>query len=81
MSKYAVVFRKDSDKLSTMCTVLFKSQVAAKQHIEADAAYVCKKHNAIDLGWIKPKTLDYYCIELKNGVKCYWQYFKLSAKQ
>jgi len=82
MSKYAVVFRKENDKLSSMCTVLFKSAKEAKSHIEADAQLtVCLKAGAKDLGWIKPDTLDYYCVRLKNGVKCFWQYFKLSAKQ
>lgn len=80
MKKFIVVFRKENDRLASVCTMAFKSQVAAKQHIEADAAYVCKKnYGALDLGWIKPKTLDYYCIELKSGEKCFWQYFQMPA--
>lgn len=79
MKKFIVAFRKENDRLASVCTMAFKSQAAAKQHIEADAAYVCKKHNALDLGWIKPKTLDYYCVELKSGVKCFWQYFLMPA--
>ena len=73
----AVVFRKDSDKLASMCTQKYRTVNAAKEHIEQDAQHVCKLHDGIDLGWIKPKTLDYYCIELKNGIKCYWQYFQI----
>lgn len=82
MSKYAVVFRKETDNLSSMCTILFKSAKEAKSYIETDAQLtVCLKAGAKDLGWIKPDSFDYYCVELKNGVKCFWQYFKLSAKQ
>ena len=73
-----VVFRKENKKLASMCMHKFKSVAEAKDHIEADAQRICAIHSGIDLGWIKPKTLDYYCIELKTGVKCYWQYFNIS---
>ena len=72
-----VAFRKETDKLVQVCTKTFRSTAAAKKHIEDDAASICQIYNALDLGWIKPKTLDYYCIELKNGTKCYWQYFEI----
>ena len=72
-----VVFRKDSDRLASVCLKKFKSVGEAKEHIEQDVQRICAMHDALDLGWIKPKTLDYYCIELKSGVKCYWQYFKI----
>ena len=72
-----VVFRKENERLATVCTVKFKSAEAAKKHIEEDAAYFLSKHPGIDLGWIKPNSLDYYCVELKNGTKCYWQYFEM----
>ena len=72
-----VAFRKETDKLVQVCTKTFRSTAAAKKHIEDDAALICQIHNALDLGWIKPKTLDYYCVELKNGTKCYWQYFEI----
>ena len=67
-----VAFRKETDKLVEVCTKTFRSAAAAKKYIEDDAAYICQTCNALDLGWIKPKTLDYYCIGLKNGTKCYW---------
>lgn len=73
----AVVFRKDDEKLASMCMQKYKTVNAAKEHIEQDAQRVCKLHDGLDLGWIKPKTLDYYCVELKTGVKCYWQYFQI----
>lgn len=72
-----VVFRKDDERLASMCMQKYRSVGAAKKHIEQDAQHVCKLHDGIDLGWIKPKTLDYYCVELKNGIKCYWQYFQI----
>ena len=72
-----VAFRKETDKLVQVCTKKFRNTTAAKKHIEDDAAYICQNYNALDLGWIKPKTLDYYCVELKNGTKCYWQYFEI----
>ena len=72
-----VAFRKETDKLVQVCTKKFRNTTAAKKHIEDDVAYICQKYNALDLGWIKPKTLDYYCVELKNGTKCYWQYFEM----
>ena len=71
------VFRKETDKLASVCTKKFRNEIAAKKHIEEDAARICMLHSALDLGWIKPKTLDYYCIEMKNGTKCYWQYFNI----
>ena len=77
MKKFAVTFRKDTDKLTSMCSITFKTTKEAKKHIEDDAHHLCELYNAVDLGWIKPKTLDYYCVEMKNGVKCYWQYFQL----
>lgn len=79
MKKFIVAFRKENDRLASICTAAFKSQAAAKKHIEEDAAYACKKTGALDLGWIKPKTLDYYCVELKSGEKCFWQYFQMPA--
>ena len=72
-----VVFRKETDKLASVCIETFKSTAAAKKHIEEDAAHFLQKHNGVDLGWIKPNTLDYYCIETFAGVKCYWQYFEI----
>lgn len=72
-----VAFRKETYKLVQVCTKKFRSIAAAKKFIEDDAANICQIYNALDLGWIKPKTLDYYCIELKNGTKCYWQYFEI----
>ena len=72
-----VVFRKENERLATVCTVKFKNAEDAKKHIEEDAAYVCAKHNAIDVGWIKPNTLDYYMVMLKSGVNCIWQYFTI----
>lgn len=72
-----VAFRKETDKLASVCCKTFKNDIAAKKHIEEDAAYFLTKHPGVDLGWIKPKTLDYYCVELKNGTKCYWQYFNV----
>ena len=70
-----VAFRKDNERLTSFCMKTFKSIDAAKQHIEDDAAFFCTKHSgSIDCGWIKPKTLDYYMVTLKNGVNCYWQY-------
>ena len=72
-----VVFRKENKKLASVCSKVFKTVATAKSHIEDDAAYLLAKHSGVDLGWIKPKTLDYYCIELANGVKCYWQYFNM----
>ena len=73
----AVVFRKDNDRLASMCMQKDRSVKEAKDHIEQDAQHVCKLHDGLDWGWIKPKTLDYYCVELKTGVKCYWQYFQI----
>lgn len=72
-----VVFRKDNNRLASMCMQKFRSTNAAKKHIEEDAQHICKRYDAFDLGWIKPNTLDYYCVELKSGVKCYWQYFEM----
>ena len=72
-----VVFRKENEKLTSFCMKTFKSTAAAKKHIEEDAAFFLTKHPGVDLGWIKPKTLDYYCIETFAGVKCYWQYCEL----
>ena len=72
-----VAFRKETHKLVSICLSRFSIVREAKQHIEDDAAHVLDIHSGINLGWIKPNTLDYYCIELKNGIKCYWQYFKI----
>ena len=72
-----VTFRKETDKLTSVCQARFKNEIAAKKHIEEDAAYFLTKHPGVDLGWIKPKTFDYYCVELKNSTKCYWQYFEI----
>ncbi len=72
-----VSFRKETDKLTQICKKKFKNFVAAKKFIEDDAMLFLTKHKGFDLGWIKPKTLDYYCIELMNGTKCYWQYFEV----
>ncbi len=73
-----VAFRKDNERLTSVCCKTFKNNVAAKQHIEDDAAFFCTKHpGSINCGWIKPKTLDYYMVTLKNGVNCYWQYFNM----
>lgn len=73
-----VVFRKGNEHLASMCMEKFKTPEAAKKHIEEDAAFFCKKHRgSIDWGWIKPDTLDYYVVELKSGVKCFWQYFTI----
>ena len=72
-----VVFRKETDTLASVCMKKFKNEIAAKKHIEEDAAYFLTKHPGVDLGWIKPKTLDYYCVEMSNGTKCYWQYFEI----
>jgi len=73
-----VVFRKEIDKLASVCCKTFKTAAAAKQHIEDDAAFFCTKHpGSINCGWIKPKTLDYCMVTLKNGVNCYWQYFSI----
>ncbi len=72
-----VTFRKETDKLTSVCNKKFKTPAAAKKHIEEDAAYVLSKHPEFDLGWIKPRSLDYYCVDLKNGVKCFWQYFTM----
>ena len=72
-----VAFHKETDKLVQVCTKTFRSTAAAKKYIEDDATFFLSKHHGVDLGWIKPKTLDYYCIELKNGTKCYWQYFEI----
>ena len=71
-------FRKSTDKLTSFCTVPFRTVANAKNGIELDASFFCSKHpGTIDLGWIKPKTLDYYCVQMKNGTMCYWQYFKV----
>lgn len=72
-----VVFRKENERLASVCTKMFDTVDDAKKNIEEDAARICMLHGALDFGWIKPKTLDYYCIELKNGTKCYWQYFNI----
>lgn len=72
-----VAFRRDKDKLTQVCTKTFKSIAAAKKHIEDDAACWLSKHPGIDLGWIKPKSLDYYCVQEYNDTMCYWQYFKM----
>lgn len=73
-----VAFRKDNEKLTSVCSKTFKNAAAAKQHIEDDAAFFCTKHpGSINCGWIKPKTLDYYMVTLKNDVNCYWQYFNV----
>ena len=72
-----IAFRKETDKLTSICSKTFTNVAKAKKHIEEDAAYFLSKHPGIDLGWIKPNSLDYYCVELKNGTKCYWQYFEM----
>ena len=72
-----VTFRKETDKLTSFCMKPFKNETAAKAYIEEDAACFLSKHSGISLGWIKPKTLDYYCVMLKNGTMCYWQYCEM----
>ena len=73
-----VAFRKDSERLASVCRKTFKNAAAAKQHIEDDATFFCTKHpGSINCGQVKPKTLDYYMVTLKNSVNCYWQYFSV----
>ena len=72
-----VVFRKENEKLASACMKKFKNKTEAKKFIEEDAVHFLTKHPGISLGWIKPKSLDYYMVTLKNGVNCYWQYFEL----
>ena len=73
-----VVFRKENERLASVCMKKFKTPIAAKKHIEEDAAFFISKHaGSIDWGWIKPDSLDYHVIELKSGVKCFWQYFEI----
>ena len=72
-----VAFRKETDRLVQVCRRTFKNALSAKKFIEDDAQHMCMTRGALDLGWILPKTKDYYCVELKSGVKCFWQYFDI----
>lgn len=54
-----IAFRKETDRLASICSKTFSNVAKAKNHIEDDAAYFCTKHSgSINWGWIKPKTLD-----------------------
>ena len=45
----AVVFRKDDEKLASMCMQKYRTVNAAKKYIEQDAHHVCKLYDGIDL--------------------------------
>lgn len=77
-NRFIVMFRKESEKLSSMCMVDFKDAEAAKKHIEADAEHFCQAHRgAKKLGWKDPDATDYFAVKLRGGKKCFWQYFEL----
>ena len=74
---YVVAFRKETDRLTSMFNTTFSSRKEAKNFIEEDSLFYCSKHhNAMPLGWIKPKTLDYMAVD-DNGKYVYWQYFEV----
>ena len=73
-----VVFRKENERLASVCTKMFDNVDAAKKHIEEDADFFCSKHRgSIKCGWIKPNTFDYYMVTTKDFVNCIWQYFEI----
>lgn len=77
-NRFIVMFRKESNKLSSMCTIDFKDAETAKKYIEEDAEYFCRIHRgAKKLGWKDSDITDYFTVKLRNGKKCFWQYFEL----
>lgn len=72
-----VTFRKETEKLTSMCMCPFKNEKAAKAHIEEDAAHWCEFHNAKPLGWKDVDSTDHYVAQLPSGKKAYWQYFTI----
>lgn len=77
MQKYISTFRRESEKLTALFATAFKSAEEVKSFIEQDAEFFCAKNPGSKLlGWQDEDCTDYFAVSLKNGRKCFWQYFK-----
>lgn len=46
-----IAFRKETDRLASICSKTFSNVAKAKNHMEDDAAYFCTKHSG-SINWV-----------------------------